>query len=147
MFSDDFKKSEGGMFIKLEDGESVVGAFAGNVLEFYNNFKLRSQYSLDDPNIPAGSSKRFKVNFVSAADDGTLIPRILEGSKTTAKAIEKIVEKYGVDYFVEITRNGTGKTTTYSVLPERPLTEDEKKAVQAVKLTTLSVSSDDKEGE
>lgn len=137
MFSDSFKGGDA-TFIKLEDGGKIAGVFVGSPFEFKSNFKLKTQYPMGLESYPEGTVSKFQINFV-VSRSGKFFPFIFEGGKTTAMNLEAITSKYGVNYVYEIGRSGTGKKTSYSILPERPLTEEEKKQVALVPLHVLKL--------
>lgn len=137
MFSDDFKRGSSS-FIKLDDGGKVVGVFAGAPLEYKNNFKLKQKYPMGLESYPDGTSTRFKINFL-VGREGKFFPFVFESSKGTALTLEAVTKKYGVDYIYEITRNGSGKKTVYSIMPERALTPEEKSAISKIKLAELTI--------
>lgn len=138
MFSDSFKTSERTSFLALKDGEKVQGVFAGEPLEFKNNFGLKTQYPLGLATYPEGTSSRFKLNLL-VPREGKFFPFVFEGSKKTAVSLDAIVNKFGRDYIYEIQRNGSGTSTTYSILPERSLTPEEKVEIAQVKLVELKL--------
>lgn len=140
MFSDEMKKSPS-MFVKLEDGEKVLGVFYGPPLEYKNNYKLKTDYPMGMPSYPEGTSNRFKVNFLVPVGDGTFVAKVLNGSGKLASSIESVTGKYGQTYIYEITRLGEGTKTTYSVLPERALTDDEKSKLPTTKLNELTLKT------
>lgn len=137
MFSDDFKKGSSS-FIKLDDGGKIVGVFVGAPLEFRNNFKLKTKYPMSQETVPEGTSTRFKINFM-VPREGKFFPFIFEGGKGTALTLESVTKKYGMDYVYEISRNGSGKKTSYAVMPERPLKDEEKAAISKIQLPELTI--------
>lgn len=141
MFSKDFMSSVN-RYVKLGEGEKIVGVFAGEPLEFMNNFKAKAQYPIGQSSYPEGTGRRFKINFLVPAQD-KFIPLVFEGSSKTAIVIETVVSKFGKDYLYEITRTGSGTKTTYSVLPERSLKPEELEAVKGVTLVPLTIKSSD----
>lgn len=137
MFSEEMKAG-GSQFVKLEDGQSVTGVFQGEPLEYKKNFKMKTEYPMGLPVYPEGTSNSFKINFL-VFKDGKFTPHVFQGSGKAAVTLEKVVAKYGMDYMFEISRSGSGTKTTYSFLPERSLTAEEKTEVKAHKLIELKV--------
>ncbi len=148
MFSDEFKKAGAGTYVKMEAGDKEVGAFVGKPLEFMNSFELKTDYPLGLPSYPEKARPQFKINFVSKVD-GKFIARVFQGNKKTSAAIDAVTTKFGPDYLYEISCNSTGKkfnghmVNEFSVLPERPLTEDEKKALAEVELLPLALRTNE----
>lgn len=141
MFSDEMK-SGGSQFVKLEDGQSITGVFQGDPLEYKKNFKLKTEYPMGLPVYPEGTTNSFKINFI-VLKDGKCQPHVFNGSGKASVALEKVVSKYGMDYVYEISRNGSGTKTTYTFLPERSLTPEEKTEVKAQTLIELKVRDSD----
>lgn len=141
MFSKDFTTTTNFSFIKLDDGDKVVGVFAGTPFECMYNFKEQKEYALGLPSYPEGTSKKFKINFLRPYGNpfAGFSPGIFSGGAKLAKAIETIVAKYGLEYLYEITRQGSGKKTTYSVLPERALNPEEKATLSTVALHEITL--------
>ena len=69
------------------------------------------------------------------------VVKIYEASATLFKSILKLRAKYGLDaYWFEVERSGAAgdPKTKYTILPERPMTDEEKKQVAAVELYDLA---------
>ena len=148
MFSEEFKKAGAGLYVKMEAGDKEVGAFVGHPLEFMNSFKFKTEYPLGLASYPDDARPQFKVNFVSKVD-GKFIARVFRGNKKTSAAIDAVTNKFGADYLYEIACNSTGKkfnghaVNDFAVLPERPITEDEKKELAKVELIDLSLRTNE----
>ena len=146
MFQDeDLSLAGSGTRLKLEDKESIVGVFAGEPLLYWrhwNNATKRSaEFPKDTPQdeLPEGSTLRFKTNFLVERGD-RFLPLEFEGSvATTAKGIKKATDKQGQEYLYEISREGTGTKTRYHVLPEGPLSDDQKERVKSARLLPLKL--------
>ena len=147
MFSDDFFKAGSGLFVKMTAGDKEVGVFAGDPLEYMTNFDLKTDYPLGLPHYPDKTRPQFKINFVSKVD-GKFITRVLQGNKQVADRIKKNVAKFGKDYMYELSCESTGKSfngrpvNEISVLPERPLAEDERGQLAAVELIPLKLQGE-----
>ena len=141
MFSKEFTTTSNLSFIKLDDGDKVTGVFAGEPYECMYNFKEQEEYAMGLPSYPEGTSKKFKINFLRPWGNPfkSFSPNIFSGGTNIAKAIEAIVGKYGMAYLYEISRQGAGKKTTYSILPERPLTEEERAVLPTISLHELTL--------
>lgn len=140
------KRSEegasGGKFVRLaDDGDKVVGAFMGepHVRDLVWNQKLNRYEDLTPERIAAGEkgTPKFSLNFWVPAEKAM---KIIEVNNQTFKDIIECKRKYGLDkWLFEIKRKGKkGDTkTTYSILPERELTTEEKKASLGTELHDL----------
>lgn len=128
------KEASGGSFIKLKDGDEVVGVFRGEPYTFYQEFKSRIEY----PYKVEGASFKFRVNFVIKSKDG-YVAKILQGGATMAEQISACKDEYGLDCIYKIKRKGSGKDdTTYSVLFKSELTPAQKKELASVELLSLT---------
>lgn len=126
--------SSGGSFIKLKDGDEVIGVFRGEPYTFYQAFKDKIEY----PYKVAGASFKFRVNFVIKEKDG-FVSKILQGGATMADQISSCREEYGLDCTYKIKRKGSGKDdTTYSVLFKANLSKEQLKEINAVELLKLT---------
>ena len=129
---DEAKKS--GTYVKIKDGESVIGVFQGDPVSFYSIFgdKANTRYEeqVED------STFKFLVNFLVKEKDGWA-PKIFQGSLAVLKTILEAKKKYGLDVVMEIKRNGTGKDTRYMFMFDRKLEGDELAAVRATQLLSL----------
>ena len=142
---DDFdkkaKEAGNGSFIKLKDGDEVIGVFRGEPYLFYQEFKSKIEY----PYKVDGASFKFRVNFVVKEKEG-YVAKILQGGATLAQQISACREEYGLDCAYKIKRKGSGKEdTVYSVLFKSELAPNAKKEIDAVKLLNIAPksSSDD----
>lgn len=139
MFSEDFKKSNY-QTLSLKDGEKTVGVFAGEPLEFMNNYTLKEEFPMGLPNYPKGTSKRFRINFLTKTLDGKkFIPFIFAGGPKVAIQIEKLIAKTGKDFLYEISVEGSGTKKVTTIMQERSLTDDEIKLVKSTELLPLKV--------
>jgi hypothetical protein len=138
LFSDE-AKAGGGSFVKLDDGEKIVGVFRSPSLAFKSNFRLKTEYKMGLPLYPEGTVTRVKINFL-VNEKGTWVPKVFAGTSKTAAAIDGVVAKFGLDYAYEIQRDGKDKPV-YRVLPERALTPEEIAIINEVKLLDLTIKS------
>lgn len=102
-------------YLKLNDKDQVKGVFRGDVEEFFvtwENGKSRECAPDDD-----GAKFRFRVNFVTK-ENGSLTAKIWEGGQIVYNQLRDLNESFDLERtVVTVKRNGTGKDTTYSVLP------------------------------
>lgn len=126
--------SSGTAFIRLKDGDKMVGVFAGEPITFFSIFKQQEMYSKK----VQGSSFKFRINFIES-QNGKWVPRILEQGAGMFDAIVACKEKYGIDKVAfEIGRKGQGKDdTVYSVLFDNNLTDADLEQLKKVKLFDL----------
>jgi hypothetical protein len=119
-------------FIKLKDGESVVGVFRGEPYVFYRVFQENTEYD----SWAEGRNFRFRINFV--VNDGTdYSSKIFEGGSRLRDELISCSDEYGLDSVYKITRKGTGKEgTSYKILFQSKLTG---KALEKIKAVSLEV--------
>lgn len=110
-------KTDGGHFVKLKDGESVMGILRGDVKDFYvlwaNNVSTEVAHGTPKAKF------RFRVNLVTVDKDGNLEPKILEQGPALYKALKDLSVDYNLEETViKIKRTGSGMNDTeYSVIP------------------------------
>lgn len=152
------KQVGGGKHVRLqEDGEKIVCAFLGDpepqevVWDAATN-----KYVMFDPATHKGKSPslRAKINVYvkSTAKKGkesqaVNAVKILEMNVMTVKDLLKVRDKYTLDnkWWFELERSGAkGDTkTTYTILPDTQITDDEKKMLVAAELHNLATAEDD----
>jgi hypothetical protein len=141
----------GGAWLRLaNDGDKAVVLFAGDPLPrrvcFLDGKYLNATAELEAKGVKV--STRVATNVVvlpgfevkafemSLGQRGGLYPQVRELRK-----------KYGFgDWAFEIVRRGTGLDTTYSALPERQLTADEKRKVAGLQLKDLAKLYGERDG-
>jgi len=104
-------------FVKLKDGEKIVGVFKGDPYEFYHIFSERKI-------VPAGTkgaSFRFRSNFITK-EGASYVPKVFEQGGTVYDMLRDLNESYPLEEtVVEIKRTGSTKDDTrYSILPLHP---------------------------
>ncbi|MCP3104211.1 hypothetical protein LZ198_35645 [Myxococcus sp. K15C18031901] len=125
----------GGSWLKLaNDGDSAVVVFLGQPHPRGVVF-LDNKYVLFDERLKAqGHKSSLRVAF-NVAVYGTREVRVLEQAVTFFNTLMELRAKYGLEKWAfEIKRRGAAKDpkTTYSILPDRQLTEEEMAAFQAL---------------
>jgi hypothetical protein len=118
--SDDSKN-----YVKLKDGESVVGIFAGDIYEFSKHWVVNRSVVCTGEGCEHCKSSgkrggfRFRVNFVVKNPLGAYEPKIFEQGWKVYKNLRELNEEYPLeDTIVKITRQGSQMNdTSYSVLP------------------------------
>jgi len=131
-FKDGVKVNEGGgMFLKLEDGETVMGVFRGEPRE-YDIHYIQGKGYIDCVSgcvhctDGVKQSFRFRVNFVVKVN-GALTPKIFENGVLIYNAMKELNKDYPLEStLVKLTRTGLKKDTVYSVLPVPPSKYDPK---------------------
>jgi hypothetical protein len=122
-------KGEGGMFVKIKDGESIEGVFRGEPYTYYSAFKDPNEYQ----HWSEGKSFRFKISFLVKEGEEWKAKIFQQGSRV-AKDLLAVKEEYGLDNVFKIKRTGSDKDDTkYSILFKRALTPFEKDAIAKVK--------------
>lgn len=131
--------SSGGAFLKLKDGESVIGVFRGEVHEFYSKWENKKNF-ICGPEDKDGKF-RFRVNFVTQEPSGEWTSKILEQGKTFYLQLGDLNEECELKTTkVKISRKGsTINDTSYAIVPTMKdlLTSAQLKLVEATKLEDL----------
>lgn len=129
---------DGGKFVVLKNpGDKIQGLFMGEphiIEQFWNGstYVPFDATNLDHDRV----STRFYLNFY---DINERKMKIIQGGAKWFRDILKVRDKFGLDEQIyEIERQGTGTTTTYSILPERRLQPIEKKMIVETPLHNLS---------
>jgi len=144
-------------FLKLNDGESVTGAFRGDIYKFKRHWVNGRGVECDGPTCTVckaaqGDKKqfptfRFRINFVTNKDN-QWSAKIFESGGETYDLLETLDKKYDLSKMaVEITRIGLGTKTKYQIFPlkDYPITDELKKKLESVSLHALSTQTDDNE--
>ena len=133
------KTKEGSsLFIRLKDGDSIEGMFAGEPHTYYSKFKDKPEYTA----WADGRSFKFRLNFITKNDDNELEAKILTGGSTISNAILDMKEEYGLDCIFKIKRTGSGKDDTrYTILFKDKLKDGELAVYKSVKLNQLTKSN------
>jgi hypothetical protein len=104
--------------LKLKDGETATGIFAGNFHIFYQNWPKGGVKHASDEPFPGGQM-RFEINFV-VKEGNSYTPKIFEGGLRVYKQLAALHDEYGLDSTVfKITRSGVEKQTTYTFMPAK----------------------------
>jgi hypothetical protein len=143
---DEIAKQEGGGggggWVQLRaDGDKFVGVFLGEPQALKRCF-VDGKYVPATPELEANGIKASVRVAINVAVLPSREVKIFEMGMALYKDLRKVQQKYGLDSWAfEIQRNGGPKDpkTTYSILPERQLAADEKRA-----LVTLSLKDLDK---
>jgi len=131
----------GGLWIKLgSDGDSVVVALRGEPHAREVVFENGGYRPFTEEHKAQGLKPKLRV-----AVNAVVLPsrevKVLEFGVALLKDVLKVRNKYGTDgWAYEITRHGGAKdpNTTYSILPERQLTDDEQQIFARLKLHDLA---------
>lgn len=147
-FKDRQAKTESSLpFIKLGDGQSVTGSFAGDPVEFYQHWLgnrsmvCTGHHGCEYCAKGERASFRFRINLIVKEADGKgLVAKVFENSGTVYDYLKKLDEKYkGLERVpVEITRHGEGKSTSYVILPEQPFNDRQLAVLAKVPLVDLA---------
>jgi hypothetical protein len=138
----DKHSTSGGLFVKLaNDGDKVVGAFLGDPLA--REVHWTGERYEECPGAEKGCghcaeakrpSLRAAMNFYVPAEKAV---KVIEGGTTWFKDLFKCRDKYGLDrWSFEIERHGAAgdPKTTYTILPDERLTEEQRSELAALQL-------------
>ncbi len=135
-----------GTFLKLKDGEQVIGVFRGSPREFF--VKWQDNKSIECEEGTAKAKFRFRVNFILVNANGELTPKIWEGGPTFYNDLKALNFDYPLEKnMVKIHRKGSGMNDTeYTILPvpKGELTKEREEKLSAVKLHDLVSVDEDK---
>lgn len=134
-----------GNFLKLKEGESILGVFRGEPHVVYkkweNNKSVPAEYG------DQGAKFGFRVNFITKIKD-QYQPVIWEQGAIVYTQLKEFNKDYPLEStIVKITRQGTGLDTTYSILPNPKghiVTPELEAALSGVKLADLEVGEQSK---
>ena len=136
------KKHEqnGGLWLKLAgDGDKAVVVFLGEPHPREVCFTEGKYVEYDEKAKAAGLKPSLRVALNVALYDSKEV-KVLEQGVVFFKDLVRVREKYGLEKWAfEVQRHGAAKDpkTTYSILPEHPLSPEEMKAFQALPLQDL----------
>lgn len=145
------EKAGGGLFVKLATtGDKVVLAFVGDpfTYEVFYNEKTSSYEDFSKEHEKAGKKPSYKYKFNAFVPAEKAI-KIYECGVQVFKDVLVVKKKYGLENkLYEITRQGVkGDTkTTYTLLPERDMTADERALMMTLPLNDLTAKDDDEKG-
>lgn len=105
-----------GDFLKLKDGESVVGVFRGDILEYHCKWNGSKSVKCDAEE--KGAKFRFRINFVTKQGDA-LKSVLWEQGAQVYNDLKALNGDYPLEqFFMKITRKGAGMNDTeYHILP------------------------------
>jgi hypothetical protein len=130
------KSEGGGLFLRLEDGESKVGVFRGEIYEFFQYWEGNKSHVVTADHPKAKS--RFRLNFVTK-EEGVMQARIFEFPTIIYNQLAELSEEYDLEKTaVKITRRGVGIDTVYMIIPAKDQPSPAQlKAIQAIDLAML----------
>lgn len=135
-------------FLKIKDGGSIQGVFAGDPHQFYQHSfypEKRMPVVCEDPStctLCAEGKKanfRFRINII-VKENGALVAKVFEHGWKTWKMLENMHSKFDLSRTaVDISKHGQGKETAYYIIPMPDGKVDDKMAekLKAVKLVEL----------
>ncbi len=128
-------------FLKLTDGQSIVGVFRGEIHSFYIKWVNNKSFpcSPDDP----GAKVRFRLNFVTYENEA-FTAKTFEFPQTVYNQLANKAEEFDLEKTkVRIMRKGIGTDTEYifTALPKEPIGSTMMKAIED---TPLNIIDDDK---
>lgn len=126
----------GGKFVKLpKDGDKIVGVFCGepHPREVVWNGERYEAYNGESG---VKAVMRVAINFF---DLESRTMRIMENGVTWFKDLLKVKDKYGLEQQAyEVERHGTGAQTSYTIMPERKLSDEEVREIAGTTLHDLA---------
>lgn len=138
---------EGGSFLKIEDGKCAYVAFLGEP-EIRETYWDEGKKTYHDWTPECGHPKTLKTKMnvaVFAIEGGKPVlqgVQIIEQGKNFFKDVAKLDKKYSIDNKVfEVTRDGTGTDTKYTLLPECDIDAALRKQLAALVLHDLTKDS------
>lgn len=149
-FDQDPIVGNGGSYIKLADGEQVMGILQGEVKTAYVKWTEDKKKVEVEPGTE-GARFTFSVNLVTMDKDLNLVPKILEHGAKMYKELKSLSEEYDLSQtIIKIKRTGsTMNNTVYSILPlpKPPSAETLKKLVtlQLLPLEQADAKAEEKE--
>jgi hypothetical protein len=126
----------GGVFLKLKDGESKVGVLRGEIFEFFQVWE-GGKSRVVEPDAP-GAKSRFRVNFVTK-EGSDYKAKILDFGLIVYGQLAEIAEEWDIDKTgIKISRRGSGTDTVYVITPSKDQPNAQAmKAISAVDLNIL----------
>jgi hypothetical protein len=123
-------------FLKLKDGEKILGVFKGDIHEFYQVWEGKKI-------VPAGTkgaSFRFRINFITK-EGASYVAKVMEQGATIYDMLKDLNESYPLEEtVVEIKRSGATKDDTrYSILPLPPSKQPGEQAWKIINQTPLNI--------
>jgi hypothetical protein len=139
-FNENPSTGNGGIFLKLKEGESAKAILRGNPIVFYK--KWENNKYIECERADEGAKFKFKVNAL-VNEDGVYKAKIFENGPTFYNALKALSEDYDLEKtVVKISRKGSGLDTEYSVLPlPVQLNNEQLKMLDAVELNPLDPQS------
>jgi hypothetical protein len=130
---DRMKKTGGNKnFVKLKEGESIVGVFRGEPYVFYRTFGEQVEHDT----WAEGRAFRFRINFITK-DGEEYKARIFENGSKVRDILMSCNEEYGLDAVYKIVRKGVGTDTTYNILFQSKLLAEQIQKMDALPLEVL----------
>lgn len=142
----DFKPKEGGQslpFVKLKDGEEIIGVFKGMPHEFGLIWETKKH-------VPVGTEKstfRFRINFI-VKEGASYVPKVFEQGITVYNMLKELHQSYPLpETAVKIKRSGSTKDdTTYTILPLPPKMQPNENSWRVINETKLIALGDQAQG-
>lgn len=152
---------DGHLFVKLKDGEHVVGVQVGDVREYYTHFVNRKPedctHERDDSGAVVGGSCvhcaggnkvkfRFTTNFV-VNENGAFVAKLLNQGPMVYDQINELVETgWDLDRtWIRVSRKGSGMNDTEYAVNASPklLTDEQLAQIKQVELNSVYPKTED----
>lgn len=122
-----------GKFLKVLDGESVIGVFRGEVYEYYQRWD-GSKYHVCEAGHP-DAKPRFRLNFITGRQGEEPVAKIFEFGVTIYNQLAQINEELPIETTkIKISRKGTKQDTEWFLMPLGPANVH---AIESIKLLDL----------
>lgn len=126
---------DGGKYLKLKDGESVVGVPRGEIYSFKLKWENGKSVVLGEPN-PA-KHNRFAMNFVVKSDAGYQA-KTWEYGITLYNTLSEFASEMDLTKTkIKVTRKGTGTDTVYVLVPLGQIETNSLNEIESLKLNIL----------
>jgi hypothetical protein len=143
-------------FVKLGDGQEIMGVFRGTPHTFRQHWinnqstecigaecpLCKAEQSKAEPRKP---SFRFRINLITTVD-GKYVPKIFEGGGELYDDLVDLDKKFNLAATpVSIMRRGLKKDTRYSIIPraDKPVTKEMEELISQVKLLPLCAQGEE----
>lgn len=102
-------------FVKVGDGNSVIGVFKGDPEIFYQVFE-NGKYKVV-PKSDASGVFRFSINFITK-EDGKLVAKLFQGNWHDLKALKALHDEFNLEEtYVKVSQTGERQNKRMSFMP------------------------------
>lgn len=109
------EKGSSKTFLKIGEGNSIVGVFRGDPEIYYQIFE-NGKYKVVSKETP-GSQFKFAINFVMK-ENGALVSKIFQGNWHDLKALKALHEEFNLEEtYVKVSQSGERQNKRLSFMP------------------------------